>query len=247
MGRSDDDAGGDPAPSPGDRGTTAAAAPGGDRSLLRGALFRGACADSRNSTGHNPVRHATRSQQPAEADRLPRPAVTSRLVGAVTPQHGRDHSQEDAQVERQRLILNVFEIEFDPPLEREPRATRDLPQANDPWLHQEATPLLISVTLDLTGQVRAWAHQAQLPAQHVEQLRQFIQRGLPQPPPNPSDARIVAYLEDRSARLVLGGQPIFESLRIPDHAPELEKAEGPSVLPDAHLREENRPTVLEGN
>ena len=41
---------------------------------------------------------------------------------------------------------------------------------------QEATALLLGVTLDLTGQVRARAHQAQLPAQHVEQLRQFIQR-----------------------------------------------------------------------
>ena len=63
-------------------------------------------------------------------DRLP--------VGAAAREHGRDRLQQDRQVERQRPVLEVEEVEVHEVVEVELRAPGDLPQAGDPREHQVA-------------------------------------------------------------------------------------------------------------
>ena len=63
--------------------------------------------------------------------------------------------------------------------------------------------------------------QAHLPAQHVEQLGQFVQAEFAQEPARRGDPRIVGHLEHRPGHLVQGGQLVLELLGVGHHRAEL--------------------------
>src|SRR5205823_12529062 len=98
--------------------------------------------------------------------------------------------------------LEVEEVEPDQLVEVELGAAGDLPQPGDAGQHEVAlaVPVLEPVVVALRQRTRA--DQRHLPAQHVEELRQLVDRPAPQKAADGGDARVVADLEDRAALLV---------------------------------------------
>ncbi len=92
----------------------------------------------------------------------------------------------------------------------------------------------------LLGDQRARAHQAHLAPEHVEQLRELVQRGSPEQPPRAGDPRIARDLEEPAARLVEVSQLLPAPVGVAVHGPELEHLEGMAVAPDPGLAEEHR-------
>ncbi len=146
-------------------------------------------------------------------------------------QQHRDGAQQDAQVERERAVLDVPDVELDPLGPRERGAAVDLRPARQPGLDLEPAALALGVALDLVGERRARADEAHLAAQHVPQLGQLVDRGLAQQVADARDARVA--LVDRVARALGVG--------VDDHRAQLQHLERLAVAADALLAEEDRP------
>src|SRR5215207_3552577 len=115
------------------------------------------------------------------------------LIRLAAHEHG-DGSQHDAQVEPERPVLYVEEVEPDHLVEREAVAPRHLPQARHPRLHVETLAVPKLVRLHLVRNRRARADDAHVSAQHVQELRQLVQTRAPQPPSRARDARVLVEL-----------------------------------------------------
>ena len=76
--------------------------------------------------------------------------------------------------------------------------------------------------------------------QHIEQLRQLVDRGLAQHPPHPCHARVVLHLEHRTAHLVLRTQCLQPRLRVRVHAAKLDEGERTSAQATTALHKEDR-------
>ena len=93
---------------------------------------------------------------------------------------------------------------------------------------------------DLPRQWRPRAHQAHLAADHVPELRQFVDAGAAQEATHAGDPRIVGDLEGGSADLVALLQLAQPLLGVGDHGAELEDLERSTVEADPRLPEEDR-------
>src|SRR5436190_4459288 len=110
-------------------------------------------------------------------------------VGSLAGQDRRNGTQQDAQVEPERAVLDVLEIEPHPLAEAQGTAPADLPQAGDAGLHVEPAQLPGLVLLDFLRNRGARADQAHVPLEHVEELRDLVEARDPQQPPDAGDAR----------------------------------------------------------
>ena len=133
--------------------------------------------------------------------------------------------REDLQVEPQRRVLDVPEVELDPLVPRQRRAAVDLRPAGDAGQRVEpvALALVVAVDLDLDG--RARADERHLAAQHVHQVGHLVEGGPAQPGAEPRDP-VVALVD---------GQPLAHVLRAADHRAQLVELERPAVAADAPL------------
>src|SRR5438034_9037964 len=108
-----------------------------------------------------------------------------------------------------------------------------------------------AVSFELIFHGRAGAHQRHFADQHIPELRQFIETGLPEDCADPSDARIFLYFENRllsvlsvSANLS-GNEPadvflVDAAVAIGAHGAELQHSEFLAVLAPTLLAEEHR-------
>ena len=132
---------------------------------------------------------------------------------------------EDPQVEPQRRVLEVPEVELDPLGPRQRRAAVDLRPAAQPRAGVEAEALAVGVGVDLDLDRRPRADQRHLAAQHVDEVRQLVDRGAAQERADARDPRVA--LVDRHARAqVLGAG---------DHRAQLVDLEGVALQADAAL------------
>src|SRR5437867_688581 len=97
--------------------------------------------------------------------------------GPSAGENRRHRAGQDLQVEAERPVLDVVDVEHDPFVEAELAATADLPQAGDAGYDLEAAPLPLFVALDLVGDRWTWPNQAHLTPQHVPELRNLVQAG----------------------------------------------------------------------
>ena len=106
------------------------------------------------------------------------------MIGAPRREHGRDRLEQDRQVEPDRPALEVEEVEPHEVVEVELGAAGDLPQAGHAGQHEVAllVPVLELVEVAL-GQRRGPTSDIS-PAQHVEQLRQLVERVAAQEAPD---------------------------------------------------------------
>ena len=98
--------------------------------------------------------------------------------------------EQDDQVEQQRPVVDVEQVEAAVGLERRVVPGLDLPQAGDAGAHLVAGLQLGGELGDLGRQRRPRADEAHVAAQHVEQLRQLVEAERPDKPPDPRDARV---------------------------------------------------------
>src|SRR5437773_42841 len=136
-----------------------------------------------------------------DARRLQRPPDLLRSLGglpaAPAEQHHRDRAQHDPQILGCRLAPNVLEIEGDLAPYVVDRAVVSLVHLGPPG-DAGAHPLTALVSLDLLAQVnkdrgllRPGADDVHVPAQHVEELGQFVEPQLAQYPANGRYPRVV--------------------------------------------------------
>src|ERR1044072_4988141 len=88
--------------------------------------------------------------------------------------------------------------------------------------------------LDVAGDFRARADEAHFSAQHIPELREFIQFSAPQEPAKSSDARVVIAGDGGAARIGIG-----------NHGAKLPDKEGNTELADSALPVKDGSTVAE--
>src|SRR5215208_616006 len=127
-------------------------------------------------------------------------------------------------------MLDVPDVEFDPLLPRDPRAPMDLGPAGDPRPQIQSPELTRRVELDLGWERRARTDDPHLAAQHVDQVRQLVERITAQEPADPRHPRVL--------RRDGGADP--DRVDPLAHGAELEQVEDDAVLADAPLPVEDR-------
>ncbi len=190
-----------------------------------------------------PVTHTrfTRSHLPV---RVPCFGVPGRPPGAkgATALHHREHGLPDDQsVERERPLLDVAQVETDRLIPVQVGAAVDLPEAGQAGLHEQPPPCLALVA-PVGDRQRTGADERHLTAQHVDQLRELVERRAAQPPPDPRDPRIGGDLEQFPGpvpvqRVETGPQRLGAA----DHRAELPHPELAPVPPGPGLAEDRRP------
>src|SRR5436305_11306979 len=96
------------------------------------------------------------------------------LICFAAQEHGQ-RAQHDLEVEPERPVLYVEEVEADHLVERESVAARHLPESSHPRLHVEPLAVPEFVCLDLIRDRRARADEAHVAAPGVGELRQLVE------------------------------------------------------------------------
>src|SRR5437763_16032218 len=117
-------------------------------------------------------------------------------------EYRRDRLEENREVEQDRPLLEVQEVEPDQVVEVEVRPARDLPQPGDPGEDQVALLVPFLEAVEIAQRQRSRAHERHLAAHDVRELRELVEREAAQEAPDGGQARIVADLEDRPGLLV---------------------------------------------
>src|SRR5439155_23889406 len=102
------------------------------------------------------------------------PAARLALVGAG--EEGERRPREDLQVEPRASVLDVPEVELDPLVPRELRASVHLRPAGQARLDLEPAALARGVLVDLVAERRARADQAHVAEDDVPELGQLVER-----------------------------------------------------------------------
>src|SRR3954453_15917287 len=151
-------------------------------------------------TPHAPVtrifRGATGSEDSPGSSRLRSPTPGLTLVRAA--EEGPRRPREDPHVEARRAVLDVPDVELDPIRPRQLGPAVHLRPAGDAGPHVQPLPLPLVVLLDLVPQRRPRPDHAPLPAPHLPELPQLLERELAQQPADARDACVAAV--DREAR-----------------------------------------------
>src|SRR5690606_4377335 len=103
------------------------------------------------------------------------PDAAERSVGAGSSENRSHGLPQDHEIERQRPVLHVADVDADGVLPGEVRTPADLPQTAESRLDEEAPLHVEAVALHLADQRWARPDQGHLAPQHVEQLRQFVE------------------------------------------------------------------------
>src|SRR5205085_5476669 len=107
------------------------------------------------------------------------PPRTSRArppsVRAAPRENGWDGLEQDAQVERERPVLEVDEVEVDEVVEVELRAAGHLPQAGDAGEDEIALAVPVVEHVVVAFGQRTWADERHLATKHVDELRELVQ------------------------------------------------------------------------
>ena len=135
----------------------------------------------------------------------------------------------------QRRVLEVPEVELDALGPRQRRAAVDLRPARQPGAHLEPAALAVGVGVDLDLDRRPRPDERHLAPQHVDEVRQLVDRGPPQQRADARDAR-VALVDRHPGAHVLGAG---------DHRAQLVDLERVAVAADAALAVDRVPGRLE--
>ena len=132
------------------------------------------------------------------------------------------------EVERDRGVIDVPDVEAKPLPERKCVAAMHHGPAREPWTHVVATALLGRVHAQVLREQRARSNEAHVAAQDVPQLGQLVEARGPEEPPEACDPLPITLEPD---------------LAWPwgAHRPELHERERPLVPPDPDLPEEDWP------
>src|SRR6478735_5081393 len=89
--------------------------------------------------------------------------------------HRRKTQAQDPEVKEERPIVDVFQIELDPPIEGQSAPTADLPEASNAGVDAEPPHECGLVkAAHVSNRQRTRAYQGHLSPQHVYELRKFV-------------------------------------------------------------------------
>src|SRR3954447_20079479 len=196
--------------------------------------------------------HSCSSAPSAAQDRysrgIPPPSHHNRgMFGGLLRQreiaeHGPERHQQDLDVEPERPVLDVVVVPLGAVGERGLAAQAvNLGPAGDPGLDAVAVAVAVDVVLEQPGEVRTlgtWADQAHVALEHVQQLRQLVERGAAQ---ERAEARAAVVGLDPAGRGVGRKVGQLEWLGGRAHRAELPHLELAPVEAIARLPEEDRP------
>src|SRR5687767_11966940 len=192
-----------------------------------------------------PGSEATLQGSSRGAHPLLRMLTLRQLISAAAGEDRKGRLEEDRDVEPDRPVLDVVEVEPHEVVEREVRAARDLPQARDSRQHEIALAVPRLELVVVAQRQGSRADQAHLAGEHVQYLGQLVERELPQEAADAGDARVLADLEESSRRLVV----LFERHLLLGsalhHRPELEHPELATGDPDPPVAVEHGPARVE--
>ena len=100
-----------------------------------------------------------------------------------------------------------------------------------PGQHEVALLVPLLEPVEVAHGQRARAHQRHLAADHVDQLRQLVEREAAQEAPDPGHPRVLADLEQRARLLVERLELVLDLLGVLAHRAELEAANGLPAIP----------------
>ena len=159
--------------------------------------------------------------------------------------HGRNRLRDDRDVEPDRPVLEVGEVEPDEIVEREARASGDLPEPGHPGEHEIPGAMPVLEELVVAKRQRPRPDEAHLAPQRVDELRQLVDREPPQNSPDPRHPRVVADLEQRARRLVRVLERALLRRCARDHRAELQHPELALADADPAVDVEHGPSRVE--
>jgi len=178
---------------------------------------------------------------------MPRRALRVRAVGTAPcrPERERDGLQEHLEVRPERLRQHVLDVQRDAPRIGDVVPARDLPQTGQARTHALHQRQVLPVVLRLPRHDWSWADEAHRAGEDGEELRELVQPGAPQEPPESRDARIAAKLEHVvefvSELRARRQQRVETALGVGDHRAQLHAPEGNATQSESILRIERRP------
>src|SRR5207237_10726404 len=165
--------------------------------------------------------------------------VYAALGCAAAEEDGGDGAEQDLQIERGRPVVDVLQIELHPAIEVDVVAAADLPETRQSGLHRQAAAMPPLIRADFLRNRRTRADETHVAFEDVPELRQLIERELPEETSDGGDARIVFRFEDGPGHLVEVTDFAATLVRVGDHRPELAQrddaaVQGDALLPEAH-------------
>src|SRR5208282_3648512 len=132
---------------------------------------------------------------------------------------------EDTQVQEQTPVLDVSEIKVHVELERRTAARRNLPQTRDAGFHVKAPVVVKFVMIDFVDGMRPRSNQAHFSAQHVPELREFVEAIAADDTADAGDSGVVVNFENRAFSLVAVAQLFLQVFGVGHHGAKLIAAE----------------------
>ena len=165
---------------------------------------------------------------------------------AVGAQDGGGGFEHEDEVEGQGPVVDILHVHFHPVFESYGVAVwGDLPNTGDAWFHGEASHLPAFVLCDFGWQGWAWADDAHVAEEDVEELRELVDASFAEEAAHAGDARVVGHLKYGASHLVLVHKFLFELLGVDDHGAELVDLEDTAAQAGAFLLEEHGAFAVE--
>src|SRR5579862_1045374 len=165
---------------------------------------------------------------------------TATLRGPVAQEHEGNGAQENFQVEPQRPVVEVKQVELHPVLEINSVAALERPQAGQAGTHAQAPPLPRFIFLHFLRNGRSRADERHVTTQDIPQLRQLIDAQLAQPAAERRTARVVFHLENRAVELVELLELWPQLIGVVHHRAKFEQRELPAAETTTSLTVEDR-------
>src|SRR5262245_5591118 len=133
---------------------------------------------------------------------LPIPNRRSVLARASAAENGGNGLEQDLEVQSQRPVVDVLQVQLPPLLEVDGVAPRDLPEAGEARPDAEAPARPELVLLDFGRDGRTGADEAHVPLEDVPHLGELVEAELPEEAADLRHAGIILDLEHRAVHLV---------------------------------------------
>lgn len=179
---------------------------------------------------------------------IPRQLASSAQTESVRPrplEHRGDGLEQNRDVAGDGPVLDVGDIGELGLLLREVAAPGDLPRAGDAGLDEQAGGVERAVSSDFLWQRRTGTDKAHVAKEHIEELGEFIQRGLADEVSDLRNTWIVLEFEDEAVLdTAFFGELGFDRIGVRAHGTELVHGERSAVNADSRLRVEHRTAIL---
>jgi len=179
---------------------------------------------------------------------IPRIESKNLLIGTFTQNYGRDGLENQIEVKKERLVLNVFTIHFNLFFKWDLTAPRNLPGTSQSRDNRKAVAICWRVTGHFKGASRAGANQSHFATDDIPQLGKLINAPAADDSSQPCDAGIIENFKGDSFAVDIALHQVdFERLGVDHHGPEFEAIKGNPVLADSLGQIKNWSTIDHAN